>query len=1226
MNRKSLIVIISLLCSAMQMTAQEGSATFEFIENKGQWDKQVRFRGDFNTGSFFLQKNGFTVMQHNGDDLQKYFTRHHEVEDDPGKRPDRPIPTSTAARTSTSTSSTTPVTEAAAQMIRTHAYRVQFAGANENCEIVPEKQVPTHTNYFLGNDPSKWASDVSTYGAIVYKDIYPNIDIRYYSDYGRLKYDLIVRPGGDVSKIVMKYEGAEKLTIKKNELYIKTSVGDVKELYPYSYEFNMTTGKKEVKCSYELVDKNTVRFKIDNYTKTSTLVIDPSLVFCSFTGSPANQYGYTATPGPDGSLYSGGIVFGSGFPTTAGAYQVNFQGGSSVGGGAGIDIGIFKFTPSGQRSYATYLGGNANDYPHSLFCDPQGNLVIMGKTFSNNYPGTLVGLGGGSDIIVTKLNAAGSALIGSLRIGGTSNDGVNVNDQIQSGGVAQGGTFRFYGDDSRSEVILDGANNIYVAAQTQSTNFPVTAGAFQGAAGGGQDGAILKINPNCTSLTWASYLGGSGGDGAFVLAIHPTNSELYVAGATTSTNFPMGNSAGVLYPTSQGGNADGFVSRISNDGTRLISSSYMGTTSFDAIYGIQFDKYSFPYIMGVTEGAWPVQNAPYSVANSKQFVSKLKPDLSGFVYSTVFGNGSARPNISPVAFLVDRCENVYISGWGGWLTPTRDPYNMDGINSMPITPDAVKTTTDNRDFYFIVIKRDAASLLYGTYFGQSGGEGEHVDGGTSRYDAQGVIYQAICANCFQGQYYEITRRFPTTLGVWAQTNGSRDCNLAAVKLSFNFAGVAAGPRSYFNGRFDTIGCVPFTVQLRDTVLNAKSYEWDFDGDGVNDLTTTTTATDYTFNSVGIYKVRLIAVDSESCNERDTAYITIHVRNDPAVIDFTQVKDGPCTSLTFKFTNLSTSPAGKPFTNTSFSWDFNDNSPVQIRGVDEFQHTFPSPGTYNVSLTLLDTGYCNGGDIKTVRLGVVANVKAQFESPSFGCAPYRAVFTNTSLGGHDFFWDFGDGTTSTEISPVHDYNAVGTYTGYLIAVDSNTCNKRDSLPFTIPVHPRPTAAFSVTPQPPLVNKPITFLNQSIGAVKYTYYFDDGDSTTTNSLENVQHQYNATDTYLAKLVAYNEFGCTDTVEHPVQALIDPLLDVPNAFTPGRFGQNSTVKVTGFGIDRMTWRIYNRWGQKVFETNDRRIGWDGTYNGKLQPMDVYTYTLDVQFTDKKTLKKTGDITLIR
>ena len=129
-----------------------------------------------------------------------------------------------------------------------------------------------------------------------------------------------------------------------------------------------------------------------------------------------------------------------------------------------------------------------------------------------------------------------------------------------------------------------------------------------------------------------------------------------------------------------------------------------------------------------------------------------------------------------------------------------------------------------------------------------------------------------------------------------------------------------------------------------------------------------------------------------------------------------------------------------------------------------------------------------------------------------------------------------------------------------------------------------------------------------------------------MDTVIHQYRATGTYEACLVAINQFGCTDTACHPVETLINPLLDVPNAFTPGRFGQNSTIKVQGFGIATMLFRIYNRWGQVVFETNDQNIGWDGTFKGNPQPMDVYTYTLEATYFDGKKTTKVGDITLIR
>ncbi|MBO9572132.1 MAG: PKD domain-containing protein, partial [Chitinophagaceae bacterium] len=787
-----------------------------------------------------------------------------------------------------------------------------------------------------------------------------------------------------------------------------------------------------------------------------------------------------------------------------------------------------------------------------------------------------------------------------------------------------------YGDDSRSEVILDGAANIYVAAQTQSPDFPIVGG-FQNKIGGGQDGIILKIDPSCNNLIWSSYLGGSLDDGAFVLDINPQTQDIYVGGATISSNFP-GSKTGTIGPSFGGGtepdgkpSPDGFVAIISNNGNTLKQSTFIGTSSVEIIYGLKFDRKGFPYIMGTTRGPWPARGSgtvtplTFGGSDNSQFIAKLDPNLSSYVYTTTFGTGSKKPNISPVAFLVDRCENVYISGWGGWLQPTtKDPYDHAGVVGLPITSDAIKGSTDNRDFYFIVIQKNASQLLYGTYFGQDNGEyGEHVDGGTSRYDQQGVIYQAICANCFGGA------RFPTTPGVIGPVNGSTGCNLAAVKISFDFAGVASGPKAYFRGVPDTIGCSPFTVNFRDTILNAKSYQWNFD-DGTPDTITTDFSITHTFTDIRSYRVRLIAIDPNSCNEKDTAYTTIRVGNDSATIAMDINKIGACEALEYQFNNLST-PQTKPFTNTSFTWDFGDGTRVDA-GTAPVTHSYPQPGSYTVKLVLTDTSYCNSPDSLPYSLRVNPLVVAQFETPDKGCAPYEAVFNNTSLAGNEFLWDFGDGSTSTEEFPVHVYNSPGQYTVRLTARDERTCNKVDDTTMVITVYEKPTAAFSYSPVTPEINKPTIFYNSSIGGVRHVWYFGEGDSLVKNTMDTVLHQYNVTGTFNAMLVTYNAAGCPDTAIHPVESLINPLLDVPNAFTPGRFGRNSIIKVEGFGIVKMSWKIYDRWGQKVFETNDRNIGWDGTKNGQVLPLDVYTYTLDVEYFDGKRYRKTGDITLIK
>ncbi len=1197
MNRNTQILRFIILFLFIFNSPKVLLAQMEFVQNKGQWDAAVNFRGDFKTGSFFLEKKGFTVLLHDTADIKKL----GDIAHGHGIRPQDGIHE---------------------QQFDLHsfAYKVNFLGASINAIQVPDKMVPGYNNYFIGNDRSKWTADCKLYEAITYKNIYPNIDVRYYSQGGRLKYDFIVYPGGNVSSIALNYIGATSLSIRNKELLITTPVGEVKELSPYSYQ--TTTGKKqEISCRYILRD-NVVTFKIDDYNPNATLIIDPSIIFSSFTGSTVDTWGYTATPGPDGSFFAAGIAFGTGFPVSPGAYKTTFGGGATEGGFGGYDIAIFKFSPNGSnRLYATYLGGSGNEQPHSMITDAQGNLVVAGRSNSTNYPrNNLVPNPGGYDIVVTKFNAAGTGLIGSYQIGGSSDDGVNIKPKYPTGTPAANSLRRNYGDDARSEVILDGSNNIYLASCTQSANFPVTAGALQSTFRNGlQDGVIIKFTPTLSGVLFSTFYGGNGDDACFVLAISPLTGNLYVGGATSSTDL-LGNTSGVIGPTNAGG-IDGFVTELKNDGSALLRTSYFGTSNIDLIYGLKFDRKGFPYIMGTTTGTWTVFNAPFSQPNSKQFISKLQPDLSAYVYSTIFGTNSSVPNISPIAFLVDRCENVYVSGWGGGINvqqgyTTGNTTGLSEVNPLPGIP-----APDGGDFYFFVLEKNSTSQLFGSHFGQFGGLGDHVDGGTSRFDENGVIYQAICANCEGGQSNFV---FPTTPGTWSPSNRSAGCNYASVKIEMNFAGVGASVQASINGTLnDTTGCIPLIVNFRDTLAKGKKYYWNF-GDGSPVQITTTATNSHPFNFVGTYIVMLISEDSSTCNIRDTAYITIKAGNNKGNLNFSFAKLPPCQSLTMQYTNTST-PTFTAFGPRSFVWDYGDGSPRDTTAFNPPRtHVYASAGTYKVKLYLIDTSFCNAPDSieKTIRLNPL--VKAQFNVPALGCAPFNAVFENTSLAGTDFLWQFGDGDTSTAVSPTHTYLLPGTYNVRLIANDTSTCNKTDtSAYFTITVVSKPTARFTWQPNPPIENTPTSFTNQSLGATRYLWNFGDGESTTE---ANPVHQYNATGRYTAELIAYNPANCSDTFRLPVDVIILPLLDVPNAFTPGRFGANAIVSVKGFGIGKMMWRIYNRWGQLMFESSTQKIGWDGTFKGKLQPMDVYAYTLDAEFTDGTKLRKTGDITLLR
>lgn len=1216
--------IILLTLFSLSAFSQKNTNNLEFVENKGQWDKRVTYMGELGNGAFFLQKSGFTILQHNQADLKILADLAHG--DDHGNT------SSSRHQGADGMSSGAVINNNAPQKpgkltIRSHAYSMLLEGASESVNISGSKPQPGYNNYFIGNDQTKWAGGCRIFNTVTYNNVYPNVDIRYFSDEGWVKYEFIIHPGGNPNDIVMRYDGADKLSVNKGELVVKTSVGEVREMPPFTYQ-QSAKGRVTINAKYQ-VRGNKVRFVLGDYDRSTTLIIDPTLIFATFTGSKSDNWGYTATYGGDGSLYSGGIVFGSGFPTSPGAFQTSF---SATGGESSpFNMGIMKFNSTGtQRVYATYLGGKQTDQPHSLIVNSRGNLIIAGRTASEDYPSLQThGPLGGWDIVLTELNAGGTALVGSMRIGGKGDDGINTGDS-HSGGSR--GLLNFYGDDARSEVILDNAGNIYLASCSQSIDFFTTANApFKTKSGGesDQDAVLIKTNPDLSAVLMSTYFGGSNLDAAYVLGVSPLNGDIWICGATESADFP-GNKTGTVGPAYSGGSTEGFVAVFSNDGTVLKKSTFIGTAAQDAVLGFEFDRSGDPYIMGVTYGTWPIINAAYGTANAKQFVGKLKGDLSGWQFTTTYGTAGALPNISPVAFLVDRCENMYVSGWGG---TNLAKYDMKGTSGMEVTSDAIKKTTDNNDFYFIVIKRDAASLLYGSYFGQTGNFSEHVDGGTSRYDQNGIIYQAMCANCYSQGLGSPRPRFPVTPGAWCCSNGyaganatgnGAECNLAALKISFNFAGVGAGPSSFINGVRDTSGCVPLTVKLVDTVQNAQSYIWNF-GDGTADFPTTNFEVDHQYTAIGNYNVMLVSIDSTSCNIRDTAYLNIRVRSDEAKLDFSATKLPPCESLSFRFNNLSVPPAGKPFNDTSFTWDFGDGTRI-ISGSNSIDHSYLSAGSYQVRLILNDTVYCNVGDSLTREFNLSPIVKAQFELPN-GCVPYNAVIENTTIGGQTYFWDFGDGTSSTDKVPVKLFPNAGTFRVKLVVRDANSCNLIDSTFRDILVQGAPTAAFTFAPVTPVENTPTTFTNNSSpDAVNFVWSFGDGEGLETSSRVAITHQYNQTGIFDACLLAINASGCTDTICLPVEALVVPRLDLPNAFTPLGPAPNNQIVVRGFAIGKMKFMIFNRFGQKVFESNSLKSGWDGKYNGVVQPMDVYAYVLDVEFTDGTRTTKKGDITLIR
>lgn len=1256
-----LVVFCTLSCIFMQEQAAYAQGRLQFKENKGQWNPEVLYRAQLPNGRIYLRKTGITYSLLSGEDMHALRESRHgkyESENDNHLPYDKGPRHLSNARQMNSLQQGVPGRNSNKSLIlHGHAYQVNFLKASPEVQIIPDHESAARYNYLIG-DRSHWGQNVCAFGGITYKNLYPQTDMRIYSNTQGLKYDLILHPGSDLKNIRFEYKGAESLRIKDEHLYIKTTVGTNIEVAPYAYQI-IHNRRIEVNCKYRL-EGNILTFKTGSaYNPDYTLIIDPNFLFATYSGSNSDNWGYTATYDAAGNFYMGGIVFGTGYPASPGAFQEEFSGGANTNGEGGFDISLSKLSPDGRNLiYATYLGGNNNEQPHSLVVNGSGNLIISGRTKSSDFPGHRVGPGGGWDMTLTELTTDGSDTVGSLIIGGSDADGVNIADKYTPvGGQMTYSLRRFYGDDARSEVNVDAQGNIIVVGSTQSENdFPVTS-AFQSTFGGGlQDGVVIKAAPDLSSITWASYLGGSENDAAYVLDFSQTTGNIYVAGGTESNNFP---GVSGTFQTGNKGDADGFIAEISPGGN-LIRSTYLGTGERDQIYGIQSDKEGNIYVGGTTEGVWNFPGVVHlnNVEYGKQFFAKFNNNLNNLIYTANFGSANSlatsQPNISPTAFLVDRCENVYMSGWGGTIDVGSASYVTQGTSNMPIVNSINIGTPDGHDFYFFVMKKDAQGILYADTYGQNGGFPDHVDGGTSRFDPNGIIYQAICANCGGGVI------FPTgPPGVYSRKNGSlingtggrAACNEVGFKIAFNLDGVRGGVAPVDRR---PLHCFNEEVTFIDTLYGrpASKWYWDiFKGDTNNhvfgQVATDTSVFSHTFTSVGTYLVRMIKYNDEGCIQYDTSYTQIRIGDNPAQLQLVAHKLPPCDSFKYRFINLSTSNKIANIPDSSFVWDFGDGSGSVPQTNDSVIHYFPEPGSYTVRLTLIDTAnFCNTPQDTAVIISASDILEAGMQVPETVCVPGTYPLTNTTLGGTNYIWEITrpDNTVSTiergDLNGIdYNFDIAGIYDIKLLAEDT-VCMKTDSVSAQINAYPVPTAAFTVTHNQPKQNPPVNVVfyfnntsrsnyDQVDSTLSYLWLFGDGNTST---VKNPQHTYAKTGTYEVMLIVTNSAGCSDTVSTKISEIIEPALDVPSAFTPGSNDINSHIAPKAFGVQEIDFRIYNRWGQLVYQSNDPQItylpnkGWDGTYKGRPQEMDAYAYVVHVVFGNGTEATKKGSITLIR
>jgi hypothetical protein len=544
--------------------------------------------------------------------------------------------------------------------------RLSLVHARTTAHPRAEQRQTSVSNYFIGNDPSQWRSNVANYAAVRYKRVYPGIDWLVYGNPQKLEYDFVVFPQADPRQIKLKMEGAGPLSLGRNgDLLVKVHGEVVRQLKPVIYQTAADGARRNVGGHYVLHSEY-VTFALDNYDHSRQLIIDPILVYSTYLGGSGGDSAAAIAVDNAGNTYIAGSTNSTDFPTANPLQGINHD---QHWGNAFVA----KFNATGTALvYSTYLGGGGNagfqgDAATAIAIDASGSAYVTGYTSSTNFP-TVEPLqptnnaaaNESTNVFVTKLNAAGNGLVYSTYLGGS----VGVRNKGLPG-------------DTATSIAVDQAGDAYVAGNTLSTDFP-TFMPFQAV---NKETAldtyttfVAKLNPSGNALVYSTYLGGHavGGIGDIVNAIAIDGADnAYVVGTTSSTNFPTVaaiQAANHALNLNNGGGANAFVAKFNATGSALVYSTYLGGSTYDSARAVAVDGSGNAYIAGFTESsdfpiinAWQAQNeAPGGGGGANAFVTKINVAGNALIYSTYLG-GDDEDEANAIA--VDEAGSVYVAGF-----------------------------------------------------------------------------------------------------------------------------------------------------------------------------------------------------------------------------------------------------------------------------------------------------------------------------------------------------------------------------------------------------------------------------------------------------------------------------------------------------------------------------------------------------------------------------------
>jgi hypothetical protein len=684
-----------------------------FIENKGQWHPDVLYLCRLGGLDAWITKWGVNYTFFKLEEKPSAEAREHFLHEKFGRRE--------------------------VELIG-HRVLMKLRGCAAHPQREGRELLAGYYNYLIGNDPTRHASYVRRYEEVWVKGVYAGIDMRYYLEGGRLRYDWVVEPGGDPSQIVFGLEGSEKTYIdSEGRLIFTTRFGEVKlaELRVYQGDREIAGGFVERPGGWGI--------EVGSYDPTQLLVIDP-LVYSTYIGGSGGEVGLAIAVDGSGYAYVTGYTDSPDYDVKPGAFQ------TTKGGVA--DVFVTKLNAAGtDLVYSTYIGGSDYDEGNAIAVDGSGNAYVTGFTYSTDYdvkPGAFqTTFGGVLDVFVTKLNETGTDLVYSTYIGGSRSD---------------------YG----RAIAVDGSGNAYVTGSTNSTDYDVKPGAFQPTKStttlSETDVFVTKLNATGTDLVYSTYIGGSRSEGGYGIAVDGSGNA-YVTGHTESTDYDV--KPGAFQTTKSTTNpieTDVFVTKLNATGTDLVYSTYIGGSGEDRGIAIAVDGSGNAYVTGgtdspdydVTPGAFQTTKSTTNPIETDVFVTKLNATGTDLVYSTYIGGSN---NDVGYGIAVDGSGNAYVTGY----TESTD---------YDVTPGAFQTTNEGwRDVFVTKLNAAGTDLVYSTYIGGNSGEG----GRGIAVDGSGYAY--VTGSTSSTNYDVTPGAFQTTNGGGADVFVTKVCHPTIITLT-----------------------------------------------------------------------------------------------------------------------------------------------------------------------------------------------------------------------------------------------------------------------------------------------------------------------------------------------------------------------------------------------------------------------------------------------------------